>query len=408
MEVVREVLEKYINSDLFYIILSNSKNSEKLTKVKIRPVKLKDELLYQIEEFKGKQVFHQNAAREETVKYVLAAIENDFKQMELESVAAHVNALISKKGKVTCKVKQKSAAQIEENKDKNRNLSHNRKKQYVLEEGIPVPFLVELGVQTMDGKVVRSKYDKFRQINRYLEFVRDIIPQLPKDRTLTILDFGCGKSYLTFALYYYLRELEHFDIRVIGLDLKEDVIAHCNELAKRFGFDALSFYVGDISSYEGVDAVDMVVTLHACDVATDYALHKAVKWGAKVIFSVPCCQHELHNQMDCRPLESVLKYGLIQERMAALLTDALRANLLEEAGYETQILEFIDMEHTPKNILIRAMKREGNSKMGRKGSGRLSEAERAAIQTSIDEVTGFFGVNPTLRTLLHNTENENT
>lgn len=408
MEVVREVLEKYINSDLFYIILSNSKNNEKLTKVKIRPVKLKDELLYQIEEFKGKQVFHQNAAREETVKYVLAAIENDFKQMELESVAAHVNALISKKGKVTCKVKQKSAAQIEENKDKNRNLSHNRKKQYVLEEGIPVPFLVELGVQTMDGKVVRSKYDKFRQINRYLEFVRDIIPQLPKDRTLTILDFGCGKSYLTFALYYYLRELEHFDIRVIGLDLKEDVIAHCNELAKRFGFDALSFYVGDISSYEGVDAVDMVVTLHACDVATDYALHKAVKWGAKVIFSVPCCQHELHNQMDCRPLESVLKYGLIQERMAALLTDALRANLLEEAGYETQILEFIDMEHTPKNILIRAMKREGNSKMGRKGSGRLSEAERAAIQTSIDEVTGFFGVNPTLRTLLHNTENENT
>ena len=408
MEEVREVLEKFITSDLFYIILSNTRDSEKVTKVKIRPVKMKDEILYQVEEFKGKQVFHHNLVREQTILYVLNAIENSFKQLELESVTGHVIALVSKKGKITCRVKQKTAAQIQENKDKNRNLSHNRKKQYVLEEGIPVPFLVELGVQTIDGKVVRSKFDKFRQINRYLEFVRDIIPQLPKDRTLTILDFGCGKSYLTFALYYYLREIEHFDIRVIGLDLKEDVIAHCNELAKRFGFEALSFYVGDISSYEGVEAVDMVVTLHACDVATDYALEKAVKWGAKVIFSVPCCQHELHNQMDCKPLNSVLKYGLIQERMAALLTDALRANLLEEAGYETQILEFIDMEHTPKNILIRAMKREGNSKMGRTRSGSLSDSEKASIRAGIEEVTSFFGVNPTLQNLLHNTEKSNT
>lgn len=408
MEEVREILEKYITSELFYIILSNSRDCEKLTKVKIRPVKIKDEILYQVEEFKGKQVFHRNLLREAAVQYVLDSMEQIFKQLELESVTGHVIVLASKKGKLTCKVKQKTSAQIQENKDKNRNLSHNRKKQYVLEEGVPVPFLVELGVQTIDGKVVRSKYDKFRQINRYLEFVRDIIPKLPKDRTLTILDFGCGKSYLTFALYYYLREIEHFDIRVIGLDLKEDVIIQCNELAKRFGFEALSFYVGDISSYEGVEAVDMVVTLHACDVATDYALYKAVKWGAKVIFSVPCCQHELHNQMNCKPLNSVLKYGLIQERMAALLTDALRANLLEEAGYETQILEFIDMEHTPKNILIRAMKREGNSKMGRAGSGRLSESERASIQAGIDEVTGFFGVNPTLQNLLHNTEKSNT
>lgn len=408
MEEVREVLEKFITSDLFYIILSNTRDSEKVTKVKIRPVKMKDEFLYQVEEFKGKQVFHHNLVREQTILYVLNAIENSFKQLELESVTGHVIVLVSKKGKITCRVKQKTAAQIQENKDKNRNLSHNRKKQYVLEEGIPVPFLVELGVQTIDGKVVRSKFDKFRQINRYLEFVRDIIPQLPKDRTLTILDFGCGKSYLTFALYYYLREIEHFDIRVIGLDLKEDVIAHCNELAKRFGFEALSFYVGDISSYEGVEAVDMVVTLHACDVATDYALEKAVKWGAKVIFSVPCCQHELHNQMDCKPLNSVLKYGLIQERMAALLTDALRANLLEEAGYETQILEFIDMEHTPKNILIRAMKREGNNKMGRARSGRLSDSEKASIRAGIEEVTSFFGVNPTLQNLLHNTEKSNT
>lgn len=400
MEEVRKVLNQYMTQDLFYIILSNSKNPDQITKAKIRPVIMKEQVIYQIEEFKGKQVFHKNNSKEEAIAYILEKMENDFKQLEMESLSAHANVLVSKKGKITCKLKQKTVSQIEEEKDKNRNLSHNRKKKYVLEEGIPHPFLVELGVQTMDGRIVRNKYDKFRQINRYLEFVRDIIPRLPKDRTLTILDFGCGKSYLTFALYYYLKEIEKMDIRVIGLDLKEEVIAHCNELAKRFGFDALSFYVGDISSFEGVNEVDMVVTLHACDVATDYALDKAVKWGAKVIFSVPCCQHELHNQMNCRPLNSILKYGLIQERMAALLTDALRANLLEEAGYEVQILEFIDMEHTPKNILIRAMKREGNSRMGQAGSGRISEEEKASIREQIDQVTDFFGVTPTLQKLL--------
>ena len=209
---------------------------------------------------------------------------------------------------------------------------------------------------TKEGKVISARYDKFRQINRFLEFVEDILPRLSREREITILDFGCGKSYLTFALYYYFRELKAMDVRIIGLDLKEDVIRKCNELAKKYHYDKLCFLQGDIAQYEGVRAVDMVVTLHACDTATDHALAKAVGWGAQVILSVPCCQHELNRQIDSDVLAPVLKYGILKDRMSALITDGIRANLLEEMGYETQLLEFIDMEHTPKNILIRAVK----------------------------------------------------
>lgn len=209
---------------------------------------------------------------------------------------------------------------------------------------------------TKEGKVVRQRFDKFRQINRFLEFIEDILPELPKGRELTILDFGCGKSYLTFAMYYYLHDMKKYDIRIIGLDLKTDVIRHCNELASEYGYEKLKFLEGDIADYTGVNEVDMVVTLHACDTATDYALAKAVGWNAKVILSVPCCQHELNRQMESDVLAPVLEYGLIRERMAALVTDAMRAQYLEQEGYRTQILEFIDMEHTPKNILIRAVK----------------------------------------------------
>ena len=218
---------------------------------------------------------------------------------------------------------------------------------------------MDLGVQTKEGKIIHAKYDKFKQINRFLEFVQDILPALPQDRKISILDFGCGKSYLTFALYYYLKILNHYQVDVVGLDLKEDVIDNCNRLKEKYGYDDLMFLKGDIKEYNDKEQVDMVVTLHACDTATDYALYKAITWNAKVILSVPCCQHELNKQIDSRLLQPVLKYGLLKERMSALLTDGIRANLLEKAGYETQILEFIDMEHTPKNILIRAVKKDG-------------------------------------------------
>lgn len=270
-------------------------------------------------------------------------------------------------------------------------MEHNRKKRYILEEGIPVPFLVDLGVMTAEGKVVRSRYDKYRQINRFLEFIEDILPNLDPARESVILDFGCGKSYLTFAMYYYLKELRGYPIRIIGLDLKEDVICRCDTLAKSYGYDRLSFCCGDIASYEGVDRVDMVVTLHACDLATDYAMEKAVGWGAKVILSVPCCQHELNRQIENPLMKPVFGYGLIKERMAALYTDAIRAQVLEYRGYRTQILEFIDMEHTPKNILIRAV-RQGNDAAFKKA--------REKTGTELRKLLEFLQADPAIVRLL--------
>ena len=231
---------------------------------------------------------------------------------------------------------------------------------------------------------MNSRYDKYRQINRFLEFIEDILPNLDQDRESTIIDFGCGKSYLTFAMYYYLKELKGYPVRIIGLDLKEDVIEHCSRLGRQYGYEGLSFCHGDIASFEGVEKVDMVVTLHACDLATDYALEKAVNWGARVILSVPCCQHELNGQMENSLLRQVLQYGLIKERMAALYTDAIRAQVLEYRGYRTQILEFIDMEHTPKNILIRAVRQ------GKKRDNGLQ----------IRELADFLHVKPTVVELL--------
>ena len=221
-----------------------------------------------------------------------------------------------------------------------------------------------------------ARYDKYRQINRFLEFIRDVLPDLPSGREITVVDFGCGKSYLTFAVYYYLNRLLGLDVRMIGLDLKADVIRECSRLAEKYGYEKLTFCVGDIASYQGASAVDMVMTLHACDTATDYALEKAVRWGARVILSVPCCQHELNRQIACEPLGPVLKYGLLKERMAALLTDGLRAGRLECEGYAVQILEFIDMEHTPKNILIRAVKPAGRPGWPRWQRGRAGAWRR--------------------------------
>ena len=307
-----------------------------------------DRLLFQCEEYRNNQAFHLNLEAEATSEYV----ENQmkvFKQMQMETRQFRYQVLVSKKGKMTIQ-KRLQTAEVKEV-----NYSHNRAKHYILEEGKTVPFLRDLGVMTKTGEIVRTKFDKFRQINRFLEFIEDILPQLPKDREVTILDFGCGKSYLTFAMYYYLHELNGYDIRIIGLDLKTDVIEACNQLAKKYGYKKLKFLEGNIADYTGSDEVDMVVTLHACDTATDFALAKAVGWKAKVILSVPCCQHELNGQMANEVLAPLFSYGLIKERMAALVTDSLRAEYLKREGYDTQILEFIDMEHTPKNILIRAV-----------------------------------------------------
>ena len=362
-----ERIKDFLDEQLGQIILSNSRRKEEVSKVRVRPLLLQEKLVFQVEEFRGKQAFHQNLMKDEAYEYLQNAMSDTFRQMELASAKGSAQILVSKNGKMTVKVKKnrpvKGQAKIQA---PSTLLDHNRKKKYVLEEGKPIPFLQDLGVMTADGRIVHSRYDKFRQINRFLEFVQDILPKLPKGREINIIDFGCGKSYLTFAMYYYLKELNGFDIRVIGLDLKQDVIDHCNQLARTSGFEKLAYYHGDIASYEGVDQVDMVVTLHACDTATDYALAKAVRWNASVILSVPCCQHELNRQMKNDMLEPVLQYGLLKERMAALYTDGIRAEILENHGYRTQILEFIDMEHTPKNVLIRAVKEGKGKKNGKK------------------------------------------
>ena len=362
-----ERIKDFLDEQLGQIILSNSRRKEEVSKVRVRPLLLQGKLVFQVEEFRGKQAFHQNLMKDEAYEYLQNAMSDTFRQMELASAKGSAQILVSKNGKMTMKVKKNRPVEGQAKiQAPSTLLDHNRKKKYVLEGGKPIPFLQDLGVMTADGRIVHSRYDKFRQINRFLEFVQDILPKLPKGREINIIDFGCGKSYLTFAMYYYLKELNGFDIRVIGLDLKQDVIDHCNQLARKYGFEKLAFYHGDIASYEGVDQVDMVVTLHACDTATDYALAKAVRWNASVILSVPCCQHELNRQMKNDMLEPVLQYGLLKERMAALYTDGIRAEILENHGYRTQILEFIDMEHTPKNVLIRAVKEGKGKKNGKK------------------------------------------
>ena len=367
MKTIDEYLEEQINDQLCQAVLSGSRGNGP-SKVKIRPVEIRGQVVYQASETVGTKVLHKNYPREELISYLKAVLQHDFSQLQASGMALDGTVLVSKKGKMTIKTRRhpESGNSLENGMDrisgkKTQILTHNRVKQYILKENIPVPFLVDLGVMNKEGRIITAKYDKFRQINRFLEFIQDILPRLDQQREVTILDFGCGKSYLTFAMYYYLRELKGYDVNIIGLDLKTDVIQKCNTLAMKYGYEKLHFYQGDIADYEGVSSVDMVVTLHACDTATDYALAKAVEWGAKVILSVPCCQHEVNRQIKNEVLEPVLKYGILKERMAALVTDGIRANLLESMGYETQILEFIDMEHTPKNLLIRAVK-TGNSK----------------------------------------------
>ena len=386
MSDLQSLFTDCLNETLIRVILSNPSSKDGVIKICARPMLKNKSLLFQIEEYTKTQVFHKNLTAGDAGSYLTGKLSSDtssqtasFKNALVETQSFTANVLVSKKGTITIKKKMNTST-----KQPKISLSHNRKKKYILEEGIPVPFLIDLGVMTQNGNIINAHYDKFRQINRFLEYIEDILPSLPTGRELRILDFGCGKSYLTFAIYYYLKVLKGYPVRITGLDLKEDVIRHCNELAVKYGYDKLEFLCGDIAYYDGCSQVDMVVTLHACDTATDYALAKAVGWGAKVILSVPCCQHELNKQMKNDLLSPVLHYGILKERMAALMTDGLRAQILEANGYRTQILEFIDMAHTPKNLLIRA----------------VYNGHCADNKAQINELLAAFDINPTLYRLL--------
>ena len=383
MEDIIKTINEVCEDELIKVVISNKKNKEiKYNKIVFQLKEKNNKEYYQVEKFTDKQVFHENIDIEDLNDKVLEYMKEDFKQLNAWSINTTYDVKISKKGKVFLG-KKKS------NNEKVVNKEHNKEKNYILKEGMIIEPLIDLGVFTKEGKVVNSKYDKYKQINRFIEIIDDEIKKNNYEE-LTILDFGCGKSYLTFVLYYYFVEIKKINVKMIGLDLKEDVIKKCNEIAKKYKFDNLHFELGDINGFKYNNKVDMVITLHACDTATDYALYNAIKWNAKMIFSVPCCQHELNHQMKAKNLGILNEYGIIQERVSALMTDAVRGNLLECVGYKTQLLEFIDISHSPKNILIRASK------------SNLSKDKKEKSLHQVNSLIEEFNFNPTLYNLLKN------
>lgn len=346
VDLLRIIFEK---DEFILSTLSAPRRPLSVSKIVIRPTLIKGKPSYQATENRQQQSFHLNFDKEDCLNWLLQRLE-EFKQTFLYTKSADYHILLGKKGTFTLLKKPPTKS--------SRRLVHNRKKEYLLQEGEPVPFLVRLGVMNPEGKVYAAKQDKFRQINRFLEMIDDVLPHFDPSQPLRIVDFGCGKAYLTFALYHFLKMTKGFQVHMVGIDLKADVIQYCQDLSKELGYqDSLQFLRDDIDHYQSKEGIDLVISLHACDTATDAALEKAIRWKAKVILSIPCCQHELMPQIHQELLQPLLKHGILKERFAALATDAARAQLLEVLGYQTQILEFIDVEHTPKNLLIRAFRR---------------------------------------------------
>ncbi len=344
-------LEKICGENVISVVLSapKSKGSEAL-RLSVRTLLIKDVLQYQVTYHFIDRVTHKNLLKEEFQTFLCETLTSQFKQAVFCTEKNDYHILIGKNDKMSVVKKAPSKS--------GGPLLHNRKKNYLLEEGAPIPFLVEIGIMNSMGRVHADKRNKFKQMNRFLEIVRDVLPAFKNKSKIRILDFGCGKAYLTFALYHYFHEMLGYELEVIGLDLKKEVIADCQRVAKNLGYENLQFSLGDINSFEVKEEIDLMVTLHACDTATDAALEKAIRSKTNVILSVPCCQHELFPQVKNVDLNPLLEHGILKERFSALATDAARGKLLEILGYSVQILEFIDLEHTPKNILIRAVRKQ--------------------------------------------------
>ncbi len=393
---IADVLERQPNK----LVLSNLADKSHLyKKTVVQKIAVQGRVMYQIERFTEKQAFHENVELDALQDVIFDCFPSIYMQMNIFGDEGQWDYKVTKKGKLLSNVRLNVGVDApgktsgRDSQNGKRIIlegtplpSHNRKKNYLLQEGTVIPPLVDLGIFTKEGKVVRTMYDKFKQINRFLELVEDVVKDYP-NKDMHIIDFGCGKSYLTFILYYYLVELKGYQVHMTGLDLKEDVIYKCNETAKKYGYENLHFEVGDVNGYQTDKPVDMVVTLHACDTATDYALYNAIQWGAGIILSVPCCQHELNAQVQSENLSILTKYGIIKERMSALMTDAIRANVLEYCGYRTQLLEFIDFAHSPKNILIRAVK------------GNVSAAKREKAKVEVVKLCEEFQIEQTLAKL---------
>ncbi|NYB72678.1 SAM-dependent methyltransferase [Sedimentibacter hydroxybenzoicus DSM 7310] len=348
---IQEIVNRSIEENKFiYGVFTTPKNKSDnpYKKITARPINAKNKSIIQFEKFTDKQAFHENYSYEEANEEIINLIIDGYKNINLYTSEADYQIIVSKKGSVKVTEKQPSKKQTTE--------EHNKKKQYIINENEPCDFLELLGVMNKQGMVYSKKYDKFKQINKFLEIVDDSLKGRELRDDFMIIDFGCGKAYLTFALYYYFYHLRQVKVKIIGLDLKEEVINYCNEISNKLNYDNLKFVYGDIRSFDYENKIDMIVTLHACDTATDASLVKAIKWNADIILSVPCCQHEFYDKIKNTELEPMLKHGLIKERVSSLVTDSLRGLFMETKGYKVQLMEFIAMEHTPKNILIRAVK----------------------------------------------------
>lgn len=381
MEEREEFLQTICEEHPIELVLSSPVHKQQeVQKIMIRLIRGRHGLHYQLEKFTRQQAFHMNIADTDLYAGLMEYFGTQFLQLNAWTKDWEYRGKITKKGKfLHNRQAHDRTLQIRQ--------GYNREKQYCIPEGTIVPPLIDMGIFSKDGKVVQSKYDKYRQINRFLEVVDDVLHVLPKDE-IHVVDFGCGKSYLTFLLYYYLVEVKQMNVAITGLDLKETVIEECRRTAEKYHYENLHFQHGDIHSYQTDQPIDMVISLHACDTATDYALYHAINRQAKVILSVPCCQHECNQQLQSERLAIFSRYGIIKERTAALMTDAIRGNLLEYCGYKTQLLEFIDMEHSPKNILIRAIKTQVPQR----------RAEQA--RKEVEELMETFHLKPTLYQLL--------
>lgn len=365
-------IEHVLNQCLFdltpvkAVFSSTRKKSLPYRKVTLRPVLLQNKPAFQAEYQYEKKAIHENISPERVLDTCMDLILRDFKQINLFTEEEDIQILAGKPD--SPRITRKPGTLRQE------TLAHNHSKNYIIPDNNPCDFLIRLGVMDENGCVHQKHYSKFRQINRFLEILQDVFPRLPqkKERPLRIIDFGCGKAYLTFAIYHYLKVLQNLDVEIIGLDLKKDVISFCNQVAADLHYDGLSFLMGDIADYTN-DCADMVVTLHACDTATDFALINAVNWNTEVILSVPCCQHELFGQIQNDLHQPMLKHGIIRDRFTELLTDSLRGLKLEACGYDVSMIEFTSLEHTSKNILIKAVK---TRRENRKAAGEYDALKR--------------------------------
>ena len=374
---LEKMIEKIVEQNPERFVFSSPKKTSQYKKASLTRVSNK----WQLEKLTQTQAFHENFEENAVKACLLEMMQQEFTQLHGFSAQMEWSIKLSKKEKVLFTQKSVSSPQG------GKQTGHNRQKNYLIPEGTVVPALVDMGIFTAEGKVVKAMYDKYRQINRFVELIDDELKNLPPQK-MRIVDFGCGKSYLTFILYYYLTVIRKVEAEIIGLDLKKDVVEKCNQAAERYGYTGLHFQVGDIENYSFAGNVNMVITLHACDTATDYALAKAVGWGAEYIFSVPCCQHELNAQIKSEEFGILTRYGIVKERVSALMTDAIRANLLEYSGYKTQLVEFVDFAHTPKNILIRAVK------------GQVSSKRKEHALQEVKNLQQEFSLSPTLLSLL--------